>query len=61
MRGSLSAKPGTTFIISYLSRLKAITELQEVFNVSDQGKDTGILNLTLTGSDPSLIDRKSVV
>ncbi|EKK7301821.1 polysaccharide biosynthesis tyrosine autokinase, partial [Escherichia coli] len=39
----------------YLSRLKAITELQEVFNVSDQGKDTGILNLTLTGSDPSLI------
>lgn len=52
---NIDAKPGTTFIISYLSRLKAITELQEVFNVSDQGKDTGILNLTLTGSDPSLI------
>ncbi|MBM2745228.1 polysaccharide biosynthesis tyrosine autokinase, partial [Klebsiella pneumoniae] len=28
----------------------------DVFNVSDQGKDTGMLNLTLTGNDPALIE-----
>lgn len=53
----IDAKPGTSFTVSYLSRLKAITNLQEVFSVADQGKDTGILNLTLTGDNRVLISK----
>jgi tyrosine-protein kinase Etk/Wzc len=52
-----SAKPGTEFTIGYVSRLKAITDLQEGLNVVDQGKDTGILTLSLTGDNPVLIER----
>lgn len=51
----INAEPGTRFSISYLSRLKAINNLQEAFNVADQGKDTGVLNLTLTGENPILV------
>jgi tyrosine-protein kinase Etk/Wzc len=53
--GKIDAKPGSRFKITYLTRLKAITNLQESLNVVDQGKDTGMLNLTLSGSNPSLI------
>lgn len=48
---NIDAEPGATFIISYVSKLKAITDLQETLAVADQGKDTGILNLSLTGPD----------
>ncbi|HBT3924846.1 TPA: polysaccharide biosynthesis tyrosine autokinase [Klebsiella pneumoniae] len=51
----INAKPGTSFTIEYLSKLAAITNLQDSYSVVDQGKDTGILNLTLTGSNPALI------
>lgn len=51
----INAEPGIRFSISYLSRLKAINNLQEAFNVADQGKDTGVLNLTLTGENPILV------
>ena len=40
-----------------MSKLKAITDLQEVFSVVDQGKDTGMLNLSLTGSYPLLLEK----
>ena len=53
----IEAKPGTEFLIGYVSRLKAITVLQEGLNVVDQGKDTGILTLSLTGDDPLLVER----
>lgn len=53
----IEAKPGTEFLIGYVSRLKAITDLQEGLNVVDQGKDTGILTLSLTGDDPLLVER----
>lgn len=51
----IDAEPGSEFIISYVTRLKAITDLQDVFNVADQGKDTGILNLSITGDNPKLV------
>lgn len=54
---SIDAIPGTKFSVSYVSHLKAITNLQEAFVVSDQGKDTGILNLSITGDNPQLIER----
>ncbi|VTQ53637.1 Putative tyrosine-protein kinase in cps region [Campylobacter jejuni] len=53
----LNAKPGTTFTISYLTRLNAITNLQEVFTVADQAKDTGMLTLSITGEDPVYISK----
>lgn len=54
---SIDALPGTEFRVSYISKLKAITDLQDVFVVSDQGKDTGMLTLSLTGNDPDLIEK----
>ncbi len=53
----LQAKLGTKFTIGYLSKLDAINNLQHTFIAVDQGKDTGMLNLTLTGDDPDLIQR----
>ncbi|EOF4702628.1 polysaccharide biosynthesis tyrosine autokinase [Klebsiella oxytoca] len=52
---SLNANPGTEFTVSYVSRLKAITDLQDLLSVTDQGKDTGMLSISLTGDDPVLI------
>ncbi|MDM7272823.1 GNVR domain-containing protein, partial [Klebsiella grimontii] len=37
------------------SKLKAITNLQQSLAISDQGKDTGMLTISLTGEDPILI------
>ncbi|MBX4674621.1 tyrosine-protein kinase [Klebsiella sp. CVUAS 5466.2] len=54
---SIDSPNGTKYDISSISRLKAITELQKSFSVIDQGKDTGILALTLIGKDPVLIKR----
>ncbi|EPL6142684.1 polysaccharide biosynthesis tyrosine autokinase [Klebsiella pneumoniae] len=53
----INAEPGASFEVKYLSRLKAINNLLEAFNVSDQGKDTGMLGLTLTDTDPNLISK----
>ncbi|VTM21428.1 Putative tyrosine-protein kinase in cps region [Raoultella terrigena] len=53
----IDAEPGTKFRVRYLTKLKAITDLQDRFSVSDQGKDTGMLNLSLTGEDPELISK----
>ncbi|MEG3130365.1 polysaccharide biosynthesis tyrosine autokinase [Pantoea cypripedii] len=52
---SMDALPGTSFTISYVSYLQAINNIQNAFSVVDQGKDTGILNLTLTGDDPESV------
>lgn len=54
---SIDAEPGTKFTVTYISRLKAISNLQEVFNVVDQGKDTGILSLTLTDDNPVRVSK----
>lgn len=51
----IDADPGTQFNINYLTKLKAITDLQENLNIADQGKDTGMLSLSLTGSNAELI------
>lgn len=53
----IDAAPGTVFEITYLSKLDAINNIQNSFKVEDQGRDTGMLNMTLTGEDPILIKR----
>lgn len=52
---SISASPGDKFVIKQITKLKAISDLKEVFTVADQGKDTGMLGLTITGDNPELI------
>lgn len=51
----IDALPGTKFKISYLPRLKAITDLQTNLVVADLGKDTGMLNVSYTGDNADLI------
>ncbi|WPF22410.1 polysaccharide biosynthesis tyrosine autokinase [Klebsiella pneumoniae] len=53
----MDAKPGSEYNIYYESRLKAISDLQNTLSVADQGKDTGMLTISLTGEDPSIIER----
>ena len=54
---SITAPKGTTFSVSYVSKLKAISDLQDILTAADQGKDTGILTLSLTGDNPKLIEK----
>lgn len=49
---NIDASPSTTFKISYITKLKAISGIQTVFSVLDQGKNTGMLNLTVLDADP---------
>ena len=50
--GELSAPVGTQFRVSQRSQLEAINALNRQFNVMEQGKESGILTLSLTGADP---------
>ncbi|WP_241569959.1 polysaccharide biosynthesis tyrosine autokinase [Rosenbergiella collisarenosi] len=50
----IDAQPETKFSLNYITRLDAITNLQQIFSAADQGKDTGMLNLTLTNTNPEL-------
>ncbi|ROR07730.1 polysaccharide biosynthesis tyrosine autokinase [Erwinia sp. JUb26] len=51
---SINAEVGDEFDITYQTKLEAITALLKAFSVDEQGKDTGMLTLTLTGDDPVL-------
>lgn len=51
------AEPGTSFTIRSKTFLSAINQLSEQYDVVDQGKDTGVLGLTLTGDNPVLIQK----
>ncbi len=51
----LSAPPGTRFRVSQRSQLEAINALSRQFSVAEQGKESGILTLSMTGTHPDLI------
>lgn len=53
----IDAEPGAEFEIKYLTRLEAIDNLQKSFSVNDQGKNTGMLNLTYTGTSPDKVSK----
>src|SRR5471030_1889936 len=55
LMNNIQAPAGTRYTIYYLSKLRAINDLRDIFNVADQGKDTGILNLSLNGDNPEHI------
>ncbi|MCC2002614.1 polysaccharide biosynthesis tyrosine autokinase [Enterobacter bugandensis] len=52
---SLSAAPGTRFALKTVTKLEAINALQRRLVVSESAKQSGIINLTLTGEDPDKI------
>ncbi|HEJ7884675.1 TPA: tyrosine-protein kinase Wzc [Serratia liquefaciens] len=51
----IDALPGTSFTVVKRSRLEAINNVLDGLTVSDKGKETGVLELSLTGTDPVLI------
>ncbi|MWJ28483.1 polysaccharide biosynthesis tyrosine autokinase [Halomonas sp. ZH2S] len=53
----IQAAPGAEFTLTQRSRLEAINELRSRFSVGQQGKDSGLLNLSLTGPDPQHAQR----
>lgn len=48
----MSAPPGTRFRVRQYAQLEAINALSRQFSVTEQGKESGILSLSLTGQDP---------
>lgn len=53
----MDAAVGDSFTVTYLSYLDAIDRIQNALSIEEQGKDTGIINLTLRGEDPELIQQ----
>ncbi|RJT35162.1 polysaccharide biosynthesis tyrosine autokinase [Rahnella woolbedingensis] len=51
---SMDAEPGTQFTVNYITRLDAINGLSSALTVDEQGKDTGILNLSFNSDDRAL-------
>jgi tyrosine-protein kinase Etk/Wzc len=47
----IQAAPGAEFTLTQRPRLAAINSLRDAFSVSQQGKDSGLLDLALTGPD----------
>ncbi|ULR32460.1 tyrosine-protein kinase Wzc [Dickeya fangzhongdai] len=53
----IDAVPGTVFVVTKKNELSAIDDVLNNLTVADKGKDTGILNLSLSGEDPVLINK----
>ncbi|WP_263064938.1 tyrosine-protein kinase Wzc [Dickeya dadantii] len=52
-----NAAPGTAFSVRKKNMLTAINDILSELSVADKGKDTGVLQLTLEGSDPALVKK----
>lgn len=48
----LRARPGTRFALRSLPRVDAIERLDDALHVTDQGRHTGLVKLTMSGRDP---------
>ncbi|QEA39731.1 polysaccharide biosynthesis tyrosine autokinase [Pistricoccus aurantiacus] len=53
----IQAKPGVVFNLVKTSQLAAINNLRKRFSVSEQGKESGLLNLMLNDTDPQRAQR----
>jgi tyrosine-protein kinase Etk/Wzc len=53
----LTARKGTSFTVVKTSKLETILDLQEQVKVTEKGKDTGIIEISLEGSDSEKISR----
>lgn len=54
----MEALPGTRFSLTERSTLESINALNKHLNVVEAGKQSGVLNLSLTGTDPDLIAKE---
>jgi tyrosine-protein kinase Etk/Wzc len=54
---SLTARPGTEFLLSRKDRLNTILDLQAAIGASEKGKDSGIINLSLQHTKPSYAEK----
>lgn len=52
---NIDANPGDKFNVTYMTKLEAIDRLKGQLTVADPGKDTGILILTLSGTNKNKI------
>ncbi len=52
----LRANPGMTFQVVKLRRLDVVTGLQESISASEQGKESGILQISYENTDPALAE-----
>ncbi len=52
---TLVARPGTTFTVMKSNELNAVEGLSSSLRVSERGKDSGVLEIALDGSDPQMI------
>lgn len=55
--GDIQAVPGTMFRLWDVTRLEAISALQRRLNVFIQGKESGMLSLNMTGTNPDELTR----
>jgi tyrosine-protein kinase Etk/Wzc len=53
----INAQPGERFVVREFTRLSAVDRLQSILTVADQGKDTGMLELKLTGDNKQRISQ----
>jgi tyrosine-protein kinase Etk/Wzc len=51
----LTARPGTEVTLRKLRRIDVIEQLQESLRISEQGRRTGLVEVTLVGQDPARI------
>ncbi|HEJ7170827.1 TPA: tyrosine-protein kinase Wzc [Serratia marcescens] len=54
---NISSKAGTTYYITKKTRLAAINSVLKSLLVTDRGKKTGVLELTLTGESKALVQK----
>ena len=50
----LSAKPGAQFLLHRTSRLATIQKLQKDMEIAEKGKQSGVIGITLEGTNPKL-------
>ncbi|MDF7662173.1 polysaccharide biosynthesis tyrosine autokinase [Erwiniaceae bacterium L1_54_6] len=53
----IEANKGDKFVVRYLTKLRAANEVLKNLDVSDQGKDSGILRVSFTGDNPNRIEK----
>jgi tyrosine-protein kinase Etk/Wzc len=52
---SMQAKPGAQFTLTRYSRGEVVRRLQEALTVNEKGKQSGIISVTLEGTNPVLV------
>jgi tyrosine-protein kinase Etk/Wzc len=55
--GTLSGEPGRVFVLRQIPEASAVSMVRNGLNVSEQGRQSGILRLTYTSSSPELARR----